>query len=286
MLSKQNWQQVLDSEEAKAIRNAARKAYSRRRQKNSDEAPWSIGVLVQDLDELAQPIQKPFLDRTWSNCTQPLRDCDYTPNYQHVQTFLDVIFPLQWGFFALNRHPSRKWLFDTIVASEPMYYASLGLCVSFETGLKAGYTNGHCEVTPEVRTSRLLAMRGLQPCIDEMKQGSLERSFLPKSINAIAIILLLSSLEIYGETEGVWEVHINAVGIFLDLIESQIGTSDSDDREVGFIGQLLESSASSFATRALEFFVTTYVWTDILAEAAHGTITRHYREHQKVSFGN
>ncbi|RSL91047.1 hypothetical protein CDV31_015568, partial [Fusarium ambrosium] len=124
MLGKESWQHVLNSEEAKAIRNAAERAYSRRRQKNIHATPWSTGVIVQDVKELGHPLQSStMLDRTWSNCTQPLRDCNYAPNYQHVQTFLDVIFPLQWGFFALCKQPDRRWLFDTIVASEPMYYA-------------------------------------------------------------------------------------------------------------------------------------------------------------------
>ncbi|KAH6888503.1 fungal-specific transcription factor domain-containing protein [Thelonectria olida] len=258
MLGKENWQQVLDSEEAKAIRNAAQTAYSRRRQKNLHTVP---GVLVQDLRGL---------DRTWSNCTQTLRDCDYAPNYRYIQTFLDVIFPLQWGFFDLHRQSGRKWLFDTIVASEPMYHASRGLCISFEWGLKTGYTNGRCEVTPEVRTSRLLALQGLQPYIVEMQQKRLDRSFLPKAIQAVAVILLLSSLEIYGETEGAWEVHRNAAGTILDLIETQIAAPGSSASGVGAIGQLLANSTPSFETRALEFFVTTYIWTDILAEAAHG----------------
>ncbi len=276
MLGKENWQQILDSDEARAIRNSAERAYSRRRQKKLAEAPWSAGVLVQDLKELGRPAQQSSLnlsiglDRTWSNNTQTLRDCDYTPSYQYIQTFLDVIFPLQWGFFDLHRQPGRKWLFDMIVASEPIYHASLGLCISFETGLKAGITNGRCEVTPEVRASQLVALRGLQPYISEMQQEKLNESFLPKAIRAVALILLLSSLEIFGEIEGAWEVHRNAAGIVLDLIETKIATSSSGSSDIGSIGQLLGSSMPSFEIRALEFFVTTYVWTDILTEATHG----------------
>ncbi|RMI99714.1 hypothetical protein CDV36_016026, partial [Fusarium kuroshium] len=265
MLGKESWQQVLNSEEARAIRNAAERAYSRRRQKNIHATPWSTGVIVQDVKELGHPLHSStILDRTWSNCTQTIRDCNYTPNYQHVQTFLDVIFPLQWGFFTLCKQPDRKWLFDTIVASEPMYHASSGLCISFETGVKAGFTNGTCHVTPEVRKSRLLALQGLQPCIAELQQQKPQNSSLLKAIHAVAIILLLSSLEIYGETEGTWEVHLNAAGTVLDLIERQLAT-------VSTIGELLSNSTPSFETRALAFFVATYVWTDILAEAAHGT---------------
>ncbi|KAH8683805.1 fungal-specific transcription factor domain-containing protein [Ilyonectria robusta] len=250
MLDKQNWQQVLDSDEAKSIRNAAEGAYRRRRQKNVGTIP---GVLVQHLNEPSSALLD--LDRTWSNCTQPLRDCDYAPNYQYIHTFLDVIFPLQWGFY---RRPSRRWLFDTIVACEPMYHASRGLCITFETGVKAGFTNGRCEVTPEVRSSRLMALRGLQPCIDEMQQNRLCISSLPKAVHSFATILQLTSLEIYGETEGLWEVHMNGAGTILDLIETQIA---------GGIGQLL---ANPIETPALDFFVATYVWSDILAEAAHG----------------
>ncbi|KAI8682421.1 Zn(2)-C6 fungal-type domain-containing protein [Fusarium sp. Ph1] len=274
MLGKESWQHVLNSDEARAIKSAAEKAYSRRRQKNLPTAPWSAGVIVQDVKELGQPVRvchplhsSTVLDRTWSNCTQTLRDCDYAPNYQHVQTFLDVIFPLQWGFFALCKQPDRRWLFDTIISSEPMYHASSGLCISFETGVKAGFTNGTCHVTPEVRKSRLLALQGLQPCIADLQQQKPRNSALLKAIHAIAIILLLSSLEIYGETEGTWEVHLNAAGTVLDFVERQLATSDN----VGAIGELLSKSTPSFETRALGLFVATYVWTDILAEAAHGT---------------
>ncbi|KAI8721647.1 hypothetical protein NCS52_00306800 [Fusarium sp. LHS14.1] len=267
MVEKESWEHVLKSDEARAIRNAAEKAYSRRRQKNTRAPPWSAGVIVQDVKELGHPSQSStILDRTWSNCTQPLRDCDYAPNYQHVQTFLDVIFPLQWGFFALCKQPDRRWLFNTIMASEPMYHAASGLCISFETGAKAGFTNGTCYVTPEVRKSRLLAVQGLQPCIAELQQQKPQNSTLLKAIHAVAIILLLSSLEIYGETEGTWEVHLNACGTILDLVERQLATPDSPSA----IGELLGNSTPSFETRALGLFVATFVWTDILAEATHG----------------
>ncbi|RSL84281.1 hypothetical protein CEP51_004018 [Fusarium floridanum] len=267
MLGKESWQQVLNSEEARTIRNAAERAYSRRRQKNIHATPWSTGVIVQDVKELGHPLHSStILDRTWSNCTQTIRDCNYTPNYQHVQTFLDVIFPLQWGFFTLCKQPDRRWLFDTIIASEPMYHASSGLCISFETGVKAGFTNGTCHVTPEVRKSRLLALQGLQPCIAELQQQKAQTSSLLKAIHAVAIILLLSSLEIYGETEGTWEVHLNAAGTVLDLIERQLVASNN----ASTIEDLLSNSTPSFEVRALGFFVSTYVWTDILAEAAHG----------------
>lgn len=285
MLDKANWQQVLESDEAKAIRNAAERAYSHRRQKNLRAAPWSAGVIVQDMKESVGPPReassldlRPRLDRTWSHCTQTLRDCDYAPNYQYIQTFLNVIFPLQWGFFDLYRQPGRKWLFDTILASEPMYHASRALCITFEWGIRNGFTNGRCEITPEVQTSRLLALRGLQPCIAEIQQQKMNKSFLPKAINAIAVVLLLSSLEIYGETEGAWEVHRNAAGTVIDLIETQIAESGNTDSGIGPIGQLLAKSAPSFEMRALEFFVATFVWTDIFVEAAHGMISTKPRD--------
>ncbi|KAM5354864.1 hypothetical protein ACJ41O_001510 [Fusarium nematophilum] len=276
MLGKENWQQVLDSDEAKAIRNGAERAYTRRRQGKLRQAPWSTGVLVQDLNELGRPAPaqgssldlSTRVDRTWSNCTQTLRDCDYSPNYQYVQTFLDVIFPLQWGFFDLSRQPGRRWFFDTIVASEPIYHATCGMRISFESGLKTGYTNGHCDVTPEVQVSRLLALQGLQAYISDMQQQKLNKAFLPKAIHAVAVILLLTSLEIFGETQGAWEVHHNAAGTVLDLIETQIAASDGGD--IGSIGQLLANPGPGFETPALEFFVATYAWADILAEAAHG----------------
>ncbi|CAM1503529.1 Fc.00g011200.m01.CDS01 [Cosmosporella sp. VM-42] len=276
MLGKESWQEILDSDEARAIRKGAERAYSRRRQKNLRPVPWSAGVLVQGLKEPARSSQESSLglrtglDRTWSNCTQTLRDCDYAPDYSYIQTFLDVIFPLQWGFFDLNRQPGCSWLFDTILASEPMYHASCGLCITFESGLKAGNTNGRCEVTPEARASRLLALRGLQHYITEMQQEGLNKSFLRKAIHAVAVILLLSSLEIFADAEGAWEVHMNAAGTVLDLIETRIAASESTSGDIGSIGQLLSSLTPSFETRALEFFVTTYVWTDILAEATHG----------------
>lgn len=269
MVDKESWQQVLDSAEARPIRNAAEKAYSRRRQENIPPVPWSSSVHVQSLRELARPPDF-SLDRTWSNCTQPLRDCSYTPNFQRIQTFLDLIFPLQWGFFNLSRQPDRKWLFNTIVASEPMYHTSLALCTSFESGVRAGATNGRCDVTPEVQKSRLLAIQGLQPYIAEMHQDKLDMKSLQNSVHSLAIILLLASLEIYGETEGLWEFHQNAAGTVLDMIETRITISDPKHSELGFIERLLRNSTSSFENRALEFFVATFAWTDILAEAAHG----------------
>ncbi|TPX11351.1 uncharacterized protein E0L32_001169 [Thyridium curvatum] len=276
MLSKGNWQQVLDSDEAKAIRKGAERAYTRRRQRRLHAGPASeaVSVLVQDLGEPAQPhapsdmVTSP--DRTWSNCAQTLRDCDYSPDYQSVQTFLEVIFPLQWGFFNLHRQPSRRWLFDMIVASEPLYHASCGLRISFESGVQSGDTSGRCQVTPAVRSSRMLAMRGLQPYLADIGQDPLNDTLLRKATQAIGVILLLSSLEVFGETEGAWEVHQNAAGSVLDLIEANLAPATKAAGDIGPIGELLASPTPSFEIRALDFFVVTYVWTDIFAEATHG----------------
>lgn len=277
MLGK-DWKQILNMDEARAIRKSAERAYSRRRQTNKKsgekEEPWSAGLLV--FQDLASS-RCGLTDRTWVNCEQTLRDCDYNPDYRYMQMFLDVIFPLQWGFFDLHpKRPGRQWLFDTIIASEPMYHASLGLCLSFESGLKAGYTNGHCDNTPQVRSSQLIALRGLQPQIMEIRQQRTEQRprLLTSASQALAIIILLTSLEIFAEAEGAWEVHQNAAGTVLDLIEKeiQVTVQDSTTRstEIGPIGQLLRNSPLSNETQVLEFFASTYIWADILAEASHG----------------
>lgn len=276
MLGKENWQQVLDSDEAKAIRTSAERAYSRRRKKNLPAVPWSSSVLVQDLEDLGRPtpefssVPNSELDRTWSNCTQTLRDCDYVPDYQCIQSFLEVVFPIQWGFFDLNRQSGRQWLFDLIVACEPIYHASCGMWISFESGLKAGSTSGQCDVTPQVRESRLRALQGLQPYISEMQPRRLSKSSLPRSIHAVAAILMLTSLEVFGEAEGAWEIHQNAAGAILDVIEMQIAAPGTAEGKIGSMEHFLRNSIPSIETRALGFFVATYVWADILAEAAHG----------------
>ncbi|KAH7316944.1 fungal-specific transcription factor domain-containing protein [Stachybotrys elegans] len=268
-------QQILDSEQARDVRNGAERAYRRRRQNGSAVAPWSPYVLVQDLSRPSPDThpRSPELDRTWSSCTQILRDCDYTPDYQYVHTFLDLIFPVQWGFFDLHQRQSdRQWLFDTIIASEPIYHASLGMCLSFESGLKAGSTSGQCNITPEVRASKLSALRGLQQYVAQLQQEPcLDISFLPQAVRSVAVILLLASLEIFTDVEGSWEVHQNAAGTVLDLIETKMTVPGSTSTlGVGFVGHLLQTLAPSFETRALEFFVTSFVWGDILAEATHG----------------
>lgn len=103
-----------------------------------------------------------------------------------------------------------------------------------------------------------------------MRQDKLDMKSLPNSVYSLAIILLLTSLEIYGETEGLWEVHQNAAGVVLDLIETRMAPSDPKSGGLGFVEHLLRASTSSFEHRALNFFVATFAWTDILAEAAHG----------------
>jgi C6 transcription factor Pro1 len=277
MLGK-DWKQVMDMDEAKAIRKGAERAYSQRRKskKPQTELPWTANVLVFEDPTLSHG---GIVDRTWADCRQTLRDCDYTPDYRYMQMFLDVIFPLQWGFFDLHhRKPGRQWLFDAIIACEPMHHASLGLCLSFESGLKAGYTNGHCDVTPQVRSSRLLALKGLQPHITDIQQKEVPCGpwLLARATRAVAIITFLTSLEIFAEAGGAWDVHQSAAGAVLDMIETQVaGTVQVPptaelDANIGSIGQLLASSPPSFETQALEFFVSTYVWADILSEAAHG----------------
>jgi hypothetical protein len=92
-----------------------------------------------------------------------------------------------------------------------------------------------------------------------MGQERPDQSLLLKAIQAVAVILLLTSLEIYGETEGSWEVHQHAAGTVLDSIETQLAARNSTGGDIGSIGQLLATSMPSFEIRALEFFVTTYV---------------------------
>lgn len=51
----------------------------------------------------------------------------------------------------------------------------------------------------------------------------------------------------------------------LDVMETQLTVPSIIVDGIGSIGRLLATSKPSFEVRALLFFVTTYIWADILA---------------------
>jgi hypothetical protein len=192
-----------------------------------------------------------------------------------LMTFLDVIFPLQCGFYGLSGTTDRSWLLHTLVDTEPLYQASLSVTVSFEAGMRSGNLNGVSDLDPDARRLQIGALRGLQQYVDgldtEIYYG---KELLRRGMQALGIMTQLLSLEVFTFVEGQWEMHLQAartiLGMFQNKWAPELFAGKGIAPGASSIGEALTGRCSTDDLKALKFFITSFVWVDIIANATHG----------------
>jgi hypothetical protein len=210
----------------------------------------------------------------WWDKTLPATHLSLHSSMRLLMTFLDVIFPLQCGFAGLSETKNRNWLMHTLISTEPFYQASLGLAVSYYWGMTNGNQNEDPDLDLDARKLQITALRGLQQRVNEL---SSERhhgvELMRKGMQTLAIMMQLLSLEVFSFIGGQWDMHLQAARTILGQFQQKwtpelfFGNETSDFSKMGV---KLMGQCSTNDLKAFEFFITSFVWVDVIANASHG----------------
>jgi hypothetical protein len=283
----------MESEEARLVRESAESTYRlRRRTRNigakqdsrsletierppiqdagrSMEESWEPNQEVDSSVDLLQYLapESMALECIWWDSNLPSAHSILRSDMRLLMTFLDVIFPLQYGFHGLSENPDRKLLLHTLVDSEPLYKASMSIAVSFEAGTRRSHDSRAMELEPDAQRLQTEALRGLQQHVDELgTEVHRGKELLRRGMQALAIMTQLLSLEVFNFVEGRWEMHLKAAHTILSMF--QTSWTPELFAEKGLASGIQECSADIL--KALNFFITSFVWVDIIANASHG----------------
>jgi C6 transcription factor Pro1 len=211
----------------------------------------------------------------WLNSSLPLTHLTPRSDMRLLMTFLDVIFPLQYGFYGLSGNTDRRWLLEILIDTEPLYQASLSVSASFESTMRRGIQNGTSDLDADARTLQIEALKGLQHRVDELgTETHGGKAFLRRGMETLAIMAQLVSFEVFSFVEGQWEMHLQAARTILGLLQNkwtpelftEKGVSSDDSNN----GEAPINQYSTEDLEALRFFITSFVWVDIVANATHG----------------
>ena len=188
-----------------------------------------------------------------------------------LMNFLDIIFPLQYGFYGLSGDTDRKWLFDAIIEAEPLYQASMSLTIFFQDRMRYSNTPGDFELSRNARRLQLGAIQGLHIRVHELATAKLDSiQLLQKGMQTLAIMTQIFSLEIFKSLEGQWEIHVEAARIILGMFQAKWAPELFEECENLNYEWELTNKCSTNHLKTLKFFVTSFVWVDIIANTIFG----------------
>ncbi|KAI1108498.1 fungal-specific transcription factor domain-containing protein [Nemania sp. NC0429] len=307
MIGMRSWQDILESEEAKAIRNSAGRAYNLRRQRRAMEKtsqdtqtpsgesdqlrsrrphnPTGVlegrGLISTASQSMVRSTWSPStaMDSIWWDSNMSSTNGSPTFDFRNVIHFVEVICPLQYGFASLHYHPDyqdHRWLINSLVEDEPLYYTARGLSICLESGRQDGNTSGFCNASADVRKMQVMAIRGLQLRVDDLATER-QRSVTPPVgmvSRVLATVLQLLSLEVFNSLGGDWEIHLNAANTTLGLFQkpwlARVPGFPTTQPEVDPIRRILANPIGTDEGKFLAFFITAFAWVDIMAGASTG----------------
>jgi hypothetical protein len=186
--------------------------------------------------------------------------------------FLDLIFPLQFGFYSLSGLHNRDWLLRTVLESKPFYSACLGVSATFEARERNRVLQKPPELDAATRTLQLGALQGLQERVRDLNEKRLRgMELIQKGMQALAIMSQLLSIEVFTFLEGQWGMHLQAARVILGLFQHKWTPEFFTERAMSqSFSPTDRTLMSSHDRRTFEFFVTSFVWVDVIASASHG----------------
>jgi hypothetical protein len=251
---------------------ASRDAYSMTL--NNDQRRFNNVTSLQD-HTLSRLSSLPSVEYIWWDRNPPLENHDLGSDMKRLTTFVDVIFPLQFGFYGLSRNTDRTWLFRTLVDTKPLYQASLTVTLSFESVMQDFNRTRDTVLHADARSLQVEALRGLQLRVDELNNEKYQgEELIRKGMQVLAIMTQLLSLEVFSFFEGQWEMHWQASRIILGLFQKKWAPTLFTDMGTSSIDSPIEDIQAhqyhSDDLRALNFFITGFVWVDVIANATFG----------------
>ncbi|KAK9368707.1 fungal-specific transcription factor domain-containing protein [Lipomyces kononenkoae] len=285
MHGKRSWKEITESGEAQWIRSIAEAQYKARRRnspnssdKEADGAPNSKQAI------------KLATRGTWSSAQESLwwdgGFCTSLPvcrasheDARLLMIFLDVIHPIQFGFYQVCTAMDRNWLINSLCSNKARFHAALTVSACFDTGLREPHKVDGIGLSLEVRERQAVALRGLQTSIRQFEaQGCPTKDLVRKGMQILEVVHQLLSLEIFSMMEGAWEIHHRAARTLLSAIHAYRAPESCDREEAHSHSSPLETALKEFSSpdiqRTLEFHVTCFVWVDIIANATFGSPAR------------
>ncbi|EPE27497.1 Zn2/Cys6 DNA-binding protein [Glarea lozoyensis ATCC 20868] len=191
-------------------------------------------------------------------------------------TFLDVIFPLQYGFYGVSGTRDKTWLLRFMNETKPLHQATLSLAITFGTGKGNARRCGVTSIISDATRLQTKAINGLRRNVEELSTNESESEFLRrKGIQTLATMIQLLSLEIFSLVEGQWEMHLQAARTVFGIFHKQWITLLINDPKSCLTTEYTNDLELEVFPRddrqMLNFFVTSFVWIDIIANATFGT---------------
>ena len=206
---------------------------------------------------------------------------DYNPSphlsnpaeLNHIMTFVEIIFPIQYGSYTCSVKTDRSWIFHTLISTESFYQATTAVNTNFkarihDTNPRDSPHTSPAELISNTQLHQSKALLGLNQLISNLAAGEYQgRELLSKGMQALAIMTELISLEVLYFLDGsTWEVHLRASRTILGLFQHQ-WMPEMFTRSVPCCS-LQDSDDMDF--KALEFFIISFMWVDIIANATLG----------------
>jgi hypothetical protein len=188
--------------------------------------------------------------------------------------FLDVIHPIQFGFYHISTAADRTWLINSLCSNEARYHAALSVSACYVAGPREPQKTDGIGLDLEVRRRQAVALRGLQTIIRHFEaQGCVAKDLVRTGMQILEVMHQLLSLEIFSMMEGAWETHHRAMGRLLSTLDTHQASKSYDDgsRHPSPLETALTDFSSPDTLRTLEFHVTCFVWVDIIANAIYGS---------------
>ncbi|KAH6675044.1 fungal-specific transcription factor domain-containing protein [Halenospora varia] len=268
MYGKGSWKEIMESKEAKDIRESAETTYKLRRRNQTTREKHAATLPHGIIPREKRPMT---MHHFGLNACLPATHSNLRHDMKLLMTFLDIIFPLQYGFYGLSSSGGRGWLLHTLLNTEPFRQASLSVTVSFETGMRNGNLYTRSELDPVVRRLQTGALRGLQRRVNELgTEKYYGKELLARGMEALAIMTQLVSLEVFSFVEGQWEMHLQAARMILGMFQKKWAPELFTDKSTTTELWTLADANTSYDVKALKFFISSFVWIDIIANATFG----------------
>jgi hypothetical protein len=275
-----SWKEIRESEEALRIRSIAEEQYNARRRASQIESRQQNEQVTCAEGEIANVRQllPHALESLWWNAgVQAVLPMDTASreDIRLLMIFLEVIHPVQFGFYPMSSALDRSWLVDTLCRNKARYQAALSVSACFDAGLSEEPRRDGIGLSSEVKRRQTNALRGLQHNLRVFNvQICGAEELIRSGLLMLEIIHQLLSLEIFSRIQGAWEIHHRADGKLLGTMHTQRAIEPGDrqlDRPYDSpLEAALRGQICADIERSLHFHVTCFVWLDIIANATFG----------------
>jgi hypothetical protein len=271
-----SWKEIRESKEALRIRSVAEEHYNARRRagrfdsRNQDEQVSCVEGEV----ATARQLRPQVLESLWWNAgVQAVlpRNTASQDDTRLLTIFLDVIYPVQFGFYPMSSDLDRRWLVESICKNEARYHAALSVSACFDAGLSEPPKIDGIGLSAGVQKRQTRALRGLQHSLRNFNAQRCGADQLIRSgLMILEIMHQLLSLEIFSMMQGAWEIHHRAAGTLLGTMHTSSTLDTGDCPYESPLEVALQRRICSDIQRSLHFHVTCFVWVDIIVNATFG----------------